>query len=172
MASTSKKPRDMTVQAFLARLRHLNDLIEHMPLPLEGDDESDRVPKFSDSELSIILRKACPRSWRDAQVTANLKYMSLTAQANYFSSLKKLEDNKPNRNGIGNNNNNNRHGNKHNNNNRNQPGNNNNRNSNNNNPNGKKYCSIHGQCSHSTKECELVKKEKEAYEEKQKDKSQ
>jgi hypothetical protein len=61
-----KKPRDVTVQIFVARLRHLNDLIEHMPLPLEGADEDDRVPKFSDSELSIILRKACPRSWRDS----------------------------------------------------------------------------------------------------------
>jgi hypothetical protein len=170
-----KKPHDMTVQAFVARLRHLNDLIEHMLLPLEGGEEDDRVPKFSDSELSTILQKSCPRSWCDAQVSANLKYMSLTAQANYFSSLKKPEDNKPKRNGKGNNNNNNRHGNKHNNNNCNRyshNNSNNNRNNSNNNPNGKKYCSIHGHCSHSTKECDLVKKEKEAYEERQKDKSQ
>jgi hypothetical protein len=53
----------MKVQAFLDRIRHTNDLIEHMPLPLEGAEEEDRVPKFSDSELSIILRSACPRSW-------------------------------------------------------------------------------------------------------------
>jgi hypothetical protein len=74
----------VTVQSFVARLRPLNDLIEHKPLPLEGADEDDRVPKFSDSELSTILREACPNSWRDAQVSANLKYMSLTAQASYF----------------------------------------------------------------------------------------
>jgi hypothetical protein len=65
-----------------------------MPLPLEGADDDDRVPKFSDSELSIFLRNSCPRSWRDAQATDNLKYLNLTAQANLYSSLQKLEDSK------------------------------------------------------------------------------
>jgi hypothetical protein len=51
-----KKPRDMSVQAFLARLRHLNDLIKHMRIPIEGGDDNDRIPKFSESALSIILR--------------------------------------------------------------------------------------------------------------------
>jgi hypothetical protein len=160
----------MTVQTFVVCLRHLNDLIVHMPLPLEGGDEDNHVPKFSDCELSIVLHKVCPSLWHDTPVSANLKYMSLTAQASYFSGLKKLEDNKPNRNGK--NNNNTRNGNKHNNNDRNQSGNTNNHNNNNNNPSGKKYCSIHGHCSHSTKECEFVKKEKKACEETQKEKSQ
>jgi hypothetical protein len=162
-----KKPRSMTVQTFLARLCHINDLIEHMPLPLEGADEDDRVPKFSISELSIILRNACPRSWRDAQVTANQKYMSLTAQANYFSSLKKLEDNKTNgkqdqrngqnkRNSNGKSNHCNSNGNS-NKNNRNQNGNHHN---NNNRSSNKKNCAIHGQCNHTTKECDFIKNEK------------
>jgi hypothetical protein len=85
----------MSVQAFLARLCHLNDLDEHMPIPMEGGDDDDRVPKFLELELSIILHKSCPCSWCDAQVSADFRYLSLTAQANSFSSLKNLEDNKP-----------------------------------------------------------------------------
>jgi transposase InsO family protein len=176
-----KKPRQMTVQAFLARIRHINDLIEHMPLPLEGANEDDRVPKFSDSELSVILRNSCPRAWRDAQITANLKYLSLSAQANYYSSLRKLEDNKSgnnnnnqrndrndrNRNGKTNNRNNNNRSNRNNNNgNRNNGNNGNNRN---NNGKNKKFCSIHGHCNHATSECDIIKREKGAYDDKKND---
>jgi hypothetical protein len=55
-----------------------------MPLPFEGGDENDRVPKFSDSELSIILQKSCLCSWRDAQVTAHLKYNELNSTSKLF----------------------------------------------------------------------------------------
>jgi hypothetical protein len=54
-----KTPRDMSAQAFLSRLHRLNDLIEHMPIPIEGGDDDYRVPKLSQSELSSILRKSC-----------------------------------------------------------------------------------------------------------------
>jgi hypothetical protein len=49
-----------------------------MPIPIEGGDDDDHVPKFSESELSIILHKSYPRSWGNAQVSANFRYLSLT----------------------------------------------------------------------------------------------
>ncbi len=159
----------MSVQAFLARLRHFNDLIDYMPLPFEGaEDEEDRVPRFSDAELSEILRKACPKSWREAQVKANLKNLNLNEQANYCSSLKKMED--PPSNGNNNSDRNNRNTRNRNNGNnrgrnaRNSNNNNNNNNSNNNRSSGKKYCSIHGNCNHSTKECDVIQREKSSNE--------
>ncbi len=158
-----KKPKSMSVQAFLAQLRHFNDLIDYMPLPFDGAEEEDRVPRFSDAELSIILRKACPKSWREAQVKANLKNLNLNEQANYYSSLKKMEDPRDtNRNGRDNNNKNVRGRNVRNNSN----GKNNNNNKSNNRSNGKKYCSIHGNCNHSTKECDIIQREKSSYENK------
>ena len=71
-----KKPKSMTVQGFLARLRELNDLIEYMPSTSSGPPAL-LTPKFTEAKLAVILRKACPKSWRDAQVKANMKGLDL-----------------------------------------------------------------------------------------------
>lgn len=86
-----KKPKTMKVQDFLARIRQLNDLITYMPY-LGTATECMNPVKFTDAELSVILRKAGPKHWRDSQVKANLKNLNINEQANYYSSLKRVED--------------------------------------------------------------------------------
>ena len=58
--SEIKKPRSMTVQDFVQRLSHLNDLIEYTPLPDTTNNPGIQTPKFTDAKLSRIVRNTCP----------------------------------------------------------------------------------------------------------------
>ena len=97
-----KKPRSMTVKSFMQRIKHLNNLIGYMPLPEEDAEEADAIPSFNDAELRNILKKACPKSWKDIQVKSNVRFESSTAQVQYYEKLRNME---------GNNNSNSRNGN-------------------------------------------------------------
>ena len=57
------KPRSMTVAEFVDCLTEINDLIDVMP-----DINGDAIPKYSEPELSVILRNSVPRSWKKDQV--------------------------------------------------------------------------------------------------------
>ena len=98
-----KKPKDMKVQTFLARLCQINDLIPYMPFPL---NDNVQPPKYEDPELAGILHDACPRAWSRKQAEANLSALSINAQANYYQKLKRLEDSAGGNNNNNNNNNN------------------------------------------------------------------
>jgi hypothetical protein len=159
------KPRNMSVQAFVERLRHLNNLIEYCPAP-NPDQPDELTPKLTDPELTVILKNACPKSWAKKQTEANLKHMSLQQQTAYYTGLRKVEDNSNdksnrNRNDRRRNNRNN------NNNNRNNSKGGNNRNGNgsrdSNQSSGEKYCSVHGKCDHTTSECKVIKDQREQY---------
>lgn len=86
-----KKPRNMKVQDFLARIRAINDLITFMPY-LGTATARIQPAKFTDPELAVILRKSGPKHWRDSQIKANLKNLNINEQANYYSSLKRVDD--------------------------------------------------------------------------------
>ena len=51
------KPRSMTIAEFVDTLTIINDLIDVMP-----DINDDAIPKYSEPELSVILRNSVPRS--------------------------------------------------------------------------------------------------------------
>ena len=88
-----KKPRSMSVQDFVQRISHLNDLIEYTLVPDPINNPGIQTPKFTDAELSRIVRNACPASWRKTQVQANLHHLNLTAQTRYYTGLKSVEPN-------------------------------------------------------------------------------
>jgi hypothetical protein len=58
--SEVKKPQNLTVQDFVQRLSHLNDLIEYAPVPNPINDPGLQTPKFTDAKLARIVRNACP----------------------------------------------------------------------------------------------------------------
>jgi hypothetical protein len=74
--SEVKKPRNKSVQDFVQRLTHLNDLIDYTPVPDPTNSPGVQTPKFSDAELAWIVQKACPAEWKKAQVQANLRHLS------------------------------------------------------------------------------------------------
>ena len=80
------KPRNMTVQTFVERLHHLNNLIEYYPVP-NPDQPDELTPKLTEPELTIILKNACPKSWSKKHTEANLKHMTLQQQAAYYTGL-------------------------------------------------------------------------------------
>jgi hypothetical protein len=59
--SKVKKPRSMSVQDFVQRLNHLNDLIEYTPIPDPTNNPGKQTPKFTDAKLSRIVQNACPQ---------------------------------------------------------------------------------------------------------------
>jgi hypothetical protein len=66
--SEVRKPRSMTVQDFVQRLSHLNDFIEYNPVPDPTNNPEIQSPKFTDAELSGIVRNACPTGRKKAQI--------------------------------------------------------------------------------------------------------
>jgi hypothetical protein len=52
----------MNAQALLAHILQMIDLTKRMLLSLEGADGIERIAKFFDSEVSIILQNACLQS--------------------------------------------------------------------------------------------------------------
>jgi hypothetical protein len=50
--SEVKKPRSMSVQDFVQRLSHLNDLIDYTPIPDLINSPGIQTPKFTDAELA------------------------------------------------------------------------------------------------------------------------
>jgi hypothetical protein len=78
--SEIKKPRNMSVQDFVQRLNHLNDLIDYTPIPDPTNNPGVQTPKFTDAELARIVRNACPAGWKKTQVQANLRHLSLAAR--------------------------------------------------------------------------------------------
>ena len=89
--SEIKKPRNMSVQDFVQRLNHLNDLIDYTPIPDPTNNPGVQTPKFTDAELARIVRNACPAGWKKAQVQANLRHLNLAAQTRYYTGLKNVE---------------------------------------------------------------------------------
>ena len=79
-----RKPREWSVKDFMSRFKHLNNLIEYMPLPEPGAVEADRIPKFTDAELRNILKKAGPKEWRESQVRSNLRFDTTIQQVQYY----------------------------------------------------------------------------------------
>ena len=90
-----KKPRNMSVQDFVQRIIHLNDLIKYTPVPDPINHPGVQTPKFTDAELSRIVRNACPSGWKKVQVQANLRHLSLAAQTRYYTGLKSVESSEP-----------------------------------------------------------------------------
>jgi hypothetical protein len=84
--SEVKKPRNLTVQDFVQRISHLNDLIENAPVPNPNNDPGVQTPKFRDAKLERIVRNVCPAGWKKVQVHANLHHLSLAAQTRYYTS--------------------------------------------------------------------------------------
>jgi hypothetical protein len=154
--SEVKKPRNMSVQDFVQRLSHLNDLIEYTPVPNPISNPGLQTPKFTDAELSRIVRNACPAGWKKAQVHANLRHLSLAAQTRYYIGLDNTEPNelashrnKPReskRTNLRKNENQ-----------KIQPKNDKNTNRT------QKFCEIHGKCNHSTNQCEVIRKQRDEY---------
>ena len=91
--SEIKKPRNMSVQDFVQRISHLNDLIDYTPIPDSINNPSVQTPKFTDAELARIVRNACPAGWKKAQVQASLRHLNLAAQTRYYTGLKSVEPN-------------------------------------------------------------------------------
>jgi hypothetical protein len=91
--SEVKKPRSMSVQDFVQRISHLNDLIDYTPIPDPINSPGIQTPKFTDAELARIVRNACPAGWKKAQVQANLRHLSLAAQTRYYTGLRSVEPN-------------------------------------------------------------------------------
>ena len=87
--SEVRKPREWTIKRFLARIKVVNGLFTVMSVP-EG--ESDTIPKLTDSELKVILKRVVPKSW-NKHVEANYKPTTLEDQARYFEGLRKVESN-------------------------------------------------------------------------------
>jgi hypothetical protein len=149
-----KKPRNMKVQDFLARIRSINDLITYMPYLGTGATRIQPV-KFTDPELAVILRKAGPKHWRDSQVKANLKNLDINAQSNYYSSLKRVDDEAQNNSSKSKNNNSNKKGFSNNNNRNKNKNNKNNKNTNSNADKDDPVCPIH--CKHKISQCTTIK---------------
>ena len=59
-----------------------------MPSPVENEQE---VPKFSDSELRVILQNCGPKNWKTSQVRAAYRPSNLSEQTQYFEGLRQLE---------------------------------------------------------------------------------
>jgi hypothetical protein len=55
--SEVKKPRSMSVQDFVQRISHLNDLIDYTPIPNPINSLGIQTPKFTDAKLARIVRK-------------------------------------------------------------------------------------------------------------------
>jgi hypothetical protein len=89
--SEVKNPRNMSVQDFVQRISHLNDLIDYTPIPDPINSPGIQTPKFTDAELAQIVRNACPAGWKKAQVQANLRHLSLVAQTRYYTGLRSVE---------------------------------------------------------------------------------
>jgi hypothetical protein len=165
--SEVKKPRNMSVQDFVQRISHLNDLIDYTPAPNPVSNPGVQTPKFTDAELARIVRNACPAGWKKAQVQANLRHLSLAAQTRYYTGLKSVEPNDQSTNQIK------PQGTKSSNNNRNQnsqPG-----MKQKTDPNLKnrsqKYCELHGKCNHTTLQCKVIQKQCEEYKNRPNDKN-
>eukprot|EP00957_Ditylum_brightwellii_P163485 12446988-Ditylum_brightwellii.AAC.1 len=61
------KPKDMTVNNFAVKLDHFNKLVRYCPQV----NNVNPVP-LTDQEKIAALRKACPNSWKNEMVKANL----------------------------------------------------------------------------------------------------
>ena len=58
--SEIRKPREWRMQHLLARVKMIYDLFIVILIP-EG--EHDTIPKLTDNEFKVILKKAVPKSW-------------------------------------------------------------------------------------------------------------
>ena len=157
--SEVKKPRNMSVQDFVQRISHLNDLIDYTPIPDPTNNPDTQTPKFTDAELARIVRNACPAGWKKAQVQANIHHLNLAAQTRYYTGLKSVEPNditshrnksheakSPNRRAQTS-----------------QSGVKPKINANSKTGKSQKYCEIHGKCNHTTAQCEVIQKQREEY---------
>jgi len=162
-----KKPRQWMVAKLNDRLQTLNNLIVWMPAPINGGD---LTPKFSDDEPKVILHNCFPRTWKKTMVRAAYRPANLTEQTQYFKGLRALEDDnsqercRSHRNGN-NAGRNDRNDNKndHSNGDRNNRRRGNGRNKKKRNDSENAICPIHG--GHTTKECTLIRNERQRYEE-------
>jgi hypothetical protein len=155
--SEIKKLRSMSVQDFVQRISHLNDLIDYTPIPYPINSPGIQTPKFTDAKLARIVRNACPAGWKEAQVQANLRHLSLDAQTRYYTGLKSVEPNDStslHRNKMRETKTSNQRKSENLNN---KPKNDKNSSRN------QKYCEIHGKCNHSTAQCEAIQKQQSEY---------
>jgi hypothetical protein len=58
--SEIKKPRKMSIQDFIQRFNHLNDLFDYTPIPDPTNNLGVQTPKFTDAESAHIVCNACP----------------------------------------------------------------------------------------------------------------
>jgi hypothetical protein len=164
--SEVKKPRSMSVQDFVQRLTHLNNLIEYTPISDPISNPNVQTPKFTDTELARIVCNACPAGWKKAQVQANLRHWSLTAQTRYYTRLKSVEpsDLVPHCN---------RNDSKGSNPRKNQNSQGNNKAKSEANPKTaqtQKYFEVHGMCNYTISQCEVVQKQRNEYREQSRNK--
>jgi hypothetical protein len=110
--------------------------------------------------LARIVWNASPVGWKKAQVQANLRHLSLSAQTQYYTGLKNVEftEANPNRNKTNDNQN------------PNQQKNRNptavsktNTDTGNKSSQSHKFCEIHGKCGHTTSQCKVILKQRSEY---------
>jgi hypothetical protein len=77
------------------RSEEISEYVEYTPVPDPINHPGVQTPKFTDAELSRIVRNACPSGWKKVQVQANLCHLSLAAQTRYYTGLKSVESSEP-----------------------------------------------------------------------------
>jgi hypothetical protein len=73
------KARNMSIQDFVQRISHLNNLINYKPVTNPVSNPGIQTPKSTDAELARIVRNTCPAGWKKSQVQANLHCLSLAS---------------------------------------------------------------------------------------------
>ena len=83
-----RKPSNLTVAQFVARLKLLNSYLPFMPTLNAGDNDT-----LNEAELQIILEHAVPGSWRhQLVVSGRYKDMDFNDVVAYFKTLENLEE--------------------------------------------------------------------------------
>jgi hypothetical protein len=82
----------MSVQDFVQRIMDLNSLIDYTLLPDSINSPGVQTLKFTDADLAQIVISS---GWKEAQVQANLRHLSLAAQMRYYTGLKSVKPEMP-----------------------------------------------------------------------------
>jgi hypothetical protein len=86
---SAKKPKDMTIRDFIARIKQLNRYIEYLPPPLNR--------QLGDDEILAVIRRSVP-SWSESLTRSAQTPATLQALTTYYQDLEELEITQRNRN--------------------------------------------------------------------------
>eukprot|EP00957_Ditylum_brightwellii_P082846 6298395-Ditylum_brightwellii.AAC.1 len=74
------KPRDMSVQSFVSRFEELNSLLKYCP----NINNVNPVP-LDDAKKFIVLKNACPGTWKDKMTKANFSFTDFQDLTTYYT---------------------------------------------------------------------------------------